>query len=204
MKRLSLADSKILSILLILALCLCLCACRTTAGTDHDQIVRSAIDLAGSYIKLSRYEDALDVYNRALEQANDYRLYYNKAIVLSNLGRNMEAAQICGESFEQFPHIIKLKTAQAHYLRLAGATSDSYNAYQHVLELNPYDRDTRMLYIDYLIEDGQKQIAYEQALIMWDQGYRDEKTIGYLYTLQPNSWQNVYKLIVGEKSSTEQ
>jgi hypothetical protein len=61
-----------------------------------------------------------------------------------------------------------------------------------------------MLYIDYLIEDGQKQIAYEQALIMWDQGYRDEKTIGYLYTLQPNSWQNVYKLIVGEKSSTEQ
>lgn len=204
MKRLSLADSKILSILLILALCLCLCACRTTAGTDHDQIVRSAIDLADSYIKLSRYEDALDVYDRALEQANDYRLYYNKAIVLSNLGRNMEAAQICGESFEQFPHIIKLKTAQAHYLRLAGATSDSYNAYQQVLELNPYDRDTRMLYIDYLIEDGQKQPAYEQALIMWDQGYRDEKTIGYLYTLQPNSWQNVYKLIVGEKSSTEQ
>lgn len=204
MKRLFSADSRPFAILMILALCLCLCACRTTAGSDHDQIVKSAIDLADSYIRLSRYEDALAVYDRALEQANDYRLYYNKAIVLSNLDRKMDAAKLCAESFEQFPHIIRLKTAQAHYLRLAGATADSYAAYQQALELNPYDRETRMLYIDYLIEDGQKQIAYEQALTMWNQGYRDEETVNYLYTLQPNAWQNVYRLIVGEISSTEQ
>ena len=195
MKRLFSADSKTAFILTILALCLCLCACRTTAGTDHDQIVRSAIDLADSYIRLSRYEDALGVYDRALEQANDYRLYYNKAIVLSGMGRNMEAAVLCSESFELFPHVIKLKTAQAYYLRLAGATSDSYNAYRQALELNPYDRDTRKLFIENLIGDGQKQTAYEQALIMWDQGYRDKETMEYLYALQPNAWQNVHDLI---------
>ena len=67
-----------------------LCACRTTAGTDHDQIVRSSIDLADSYISLSRYDDALAVYDKALSEADDYRLYFNKAITLSLLGQNID------------------------------------------------------------------------------------------------------------------
>jgi len=175
-----------------------LCACRTTTGTDHDQIVKSAITLADSYVSLSRYEDALSVYDRAISQANDYRLYYNKAIILSSLGRNLEAARLCSESFERFDHIISFKTAEAKYLRLAGDNSDSYSAYLKALELNPYDRETRIRFIDNLIEDGQNQIAYEQALLMWNQGYRDEKGIEYLYTLQPNNWETLYFQITGK------
>ena len=167
-------------------------------GTDHDQIVKSAINLADSYVSLSRYEDALSVYDRAIEQANDYRLYYNKAIILSALGRNLEAARLCSESFERYDHIISFKTAEAKYLRLSGDNSDSYNAYLKVLELNPYDRETRIRFIDNLIEDGQNQIAYEQALTMWYQGYRDEKGIEYLYKLQPNNWETLYFQITGK------
>ena len=179
-------------------------ACRTTAGTDHDQIVKASIDLADSYIGLARYEEALGVYDRALEQTNDYRLYYNKAIVLSCLDRNLEAAQLCSESFEQFPHILALKKAEAYYFRLAGDSASSFNAYLQVLELNPYDRETRMRFIDNLIEDGQNQTAYEQALLMWNQGYRDAESIGYLYRLQPGAWKNVYELIGTESQIKEQ
>ena len=176
----------------------CLCACRTTTGTDHDQIVKASIDLADSYVSLSRYEDALSVYDRALGQADDYRLYYNKAIVLSSLGRNLEAARLCSESFERYPDIISFKIAEGNYLRLAGDNSGSYSAYLKELELNPYDRETRVILIDCLIEDGQSQIAYEQALLMWNQGYRDEKGIEYLYTLQPNNWETLYFQITGK------
>ena len=172
-----------------------LCACRTTAGTDHDQIVRSSIDLADSYISLSRYDDALAVYDKALSEADDYRLYFNKAITLSLLDQNIEAANLCSECFERYPHIIAFKIAQAKYLRLAGEKALSRNAYAVVLELNPYDRDTRKQLTDDLIEDGENALAYEHALIMWNQGYRDEKTIGYLYKLEPEKWETVFNQI---------
>ena len=176
----------------------CLCACRTTTGTDHDQIVKASIDLADSYVSLSRYEDALSVYDRAIEQADDYRLYYNKAIILSDLGRNLEAARLCSESFDRFSDILSFKIGEAKYLRLAGDNSGSYSAYLKALELNPSDRDTRIRLIDNLIEDGQNQMAYDQALLMWNQGYRDEKGIEYLYTLQPNNWEILYFQITGK------
>ena len=198
MKRRCSADFRRIALLILVTAMFCLCACRTTTGTDHDQIVKSAINLADSYVSLSRYEDALSVYDRAIAQADDYRLYYNKAIILSSLGRNLEAARLCSESFERYDHIISFKTAEAKYLRLSGDNSDSYNAYLKVLELNPYDRETRIRFIDNLIEDGQNQIAYEQALTMWNQGYRDEKGIEYLYTLQPNNWETLYFQITGK------
>ncbi|MBO6000890.1 MAG: hypothetical protein J6P81_03785 [Spirochaetales bacterium] len=197
MKRRCSADKKRIALLILITALFCLCACRTTTGTDHDQIVKAAINLADSYTSLSRYEDALSVYDRAIEQADDYRLYYNKAIILSSLGRNLEAARLCSESFERFSDIISFKVAEAKYLRLAGDNSGSYSAYLKELELNPYDRETRIRLIDNLIEDGQNQMAYDQAILMWNQGYRDEKGIEYLYTLQPNNWEVLYFQITG-------
>ena len=152
------ADTRRIAFLFVLAIIL-LCGCRSTTGTDHDQIVKASIDLADSYTRLSRYEDALNVYDRALEQAEDYRLYYNKAITLSYLGRNDEAAELCAWGFDNYPHIIAFKTAQAFYLRLAGEKSLSREAYLQALELNPYDRDTRTRLIEDLIQDGETQLA---------------------------------------------
>lgn len=197
MKRRCLADFRRIALLILIPLLFLLCACRTTTGTDHDQIVKASIDLADSYVSLSRYEDALSVYDRAIEQADDYRLYYNKAIVLSALGRNLEAARLCSESFERFDDIISFKIAEAKYLRLAGDNAGSYSAYLTELERNPYDRETRIRLIDDLIGDGQDQMAYDQALLMWNQGYRDEKGIKYLYTLQPDNWEILYYQITG-------
>ena len=46
-----------------------------------------------------------------------------------------------------------------------------------------------------VLEDGESALAYEHALIMWNQGYRDEKTIGYLYRLEPEKWETVFNQI---------
>ncbi len=195
MKRPFLADTnlRLLSLILAVALALCLCGCRTTAGTDHDQIVKAAIDLANSYTRLERYEDALSVYDRALLEADDYRLNFNKAVTLSLLGQNSQAAALCADSFDRYPYVIAFKTAQARYLRLAGENTLSRDAYEKVLELNPYDRQTRSQLIEDLISDGENKLAYENALVMWNQGYRDAKTVGYLYSLDESRWETVYR-----------
>ncbi len=196
MKRLYWADAKrLLAALLLVTAVVSLCSCRTTAGTDHDQIVKASIELADLYVRLQRYDDALSVYDRALQEADDYRLYYNKALVLSTLGQNSDAANLCSECFERYPQIISFKIAQARYLRLAGEKSLSRNAYLTALELDPFDRETRAKLIEDLIEDGESDKAYEQALTMWEQGYRDERTIRYLYALEPDKWRNVFHQI---------
>ena len=169
-----------------------LISCRTTSGSDHDQIVRTAIDLADTYRNADRLDDALDVYDRALAQADDYRLYYNKALILSGLDRKLEAAELCANGFEKYPYIIRFKTAQAEFLYAAGNTGTAFEVYNEVLDYNPYDTVTRKLLIERLMESGQSNTAYEQALILWNQGCKDKETVSYLYSVRPDVWRSVY------------
>ena len=175
-------------------------SCRTTSGSEHDQIVRTAIDLANAYTEVNRLEDALDVYDRALAEADDYRLYFNKALILSGLGRTQDAAQLCADGFEKYPYIIKFKAAQAEFLYTAGDTGLAFEVYNEILDLNPYDTVTRKLLIERLMESGQTASAYDQALILWNQGYRDKDTVGYLYSVQPDVWRSVYNQLNPENS----
>lgn len=179
-----------------------LASCRTTSGSDHDQIVRTAIDLADSYSKADRLEDALDVYDRALAEADDYRLYFNKALILSGLDRKQEAADLCALGFEKYPYILKFKTAQAEFLYAAGNTGLAFQVYNEIMELNPYDSEARKLLIERLLTSGQKNSAYEQALILWNQGCKDKDTIGYLYSIRPDVWSSVYSLMNAENSGS--
>ena len=175
-----------------------LSSCRTTAGTDHDQIVRTSIDLAQAYSASGQYASALEVYDRALLEADDYRLYYNKAIILSDLGRNGDAAELCNTSYERYPEIIAFKEAEAIYLNRSGDEDAAQTVYMQILDLNPYDRASRTELIKSLISRKKTDEAYSQALILWNQGYRDKETVTFLYELRPETWENTYKLITGK------
>ena len=170
-------------------------SCRSTAGSDHDQVVRTSIDLAQAYSESGQYARALEVYDRALLEADDYRLYYNKAIVLSDLGQNEEAAQLCDESFIRYPEIIAFKEAQAVYLDRGGDTDAAQAVYMQILDLNPYDRASRTALIESLMAQGKTDEAYNQALVMWNQGYRDKETAAWLYKIRPQTWENVYNTL---------
>lgn len=190
MKRLFWVESLVLVVVMLI------CSCRSTAGTDHDQIVKSAIDLAQTYVASQDYDKAIAVYTKALSQADDYRLYYNYALALSQNGQNTLAATICDNAFERYPYIIDLKKAQAIYYRLDGDIEKSNESYLRILELDPYDRDTRLVLIRQYEEANEIQKAYEMALVMWNQGYKDKTTIEILYRIEPQLWSNVYHQIV--------
>lgn len=201
MKRQSSADNVfiIAAMLAVAVFSMLFTSCRTTSGSEHDQIVRTAIDLANAYTEVNRLEDALDVYDRALAAADDYRLYFNKALILSGLGRNQDAAQLCADGFEKYPYIIKFKAAQAEFLYTAGDTDLAFEVYNEILDLNPYDTVTRKLLIERLMESGQTASAYDQALILWNHGYRDKDTVGYLYSVQSDVWRSVYNQLNPDK-----
>lgn len=187
MKRLSWANS----LFLVIALLLCLCACRSTSGTDHDQIVRTAIDLAETYRSQGRFEKAVEVYDRALTQADDYRLYYNKALALADLGLYADAAQLCAESFERYPYVMAFKKAQAKILDVAGNKEGYFAVCLEMLELNPYDFDTRSELMEAYSEADMGQEAYDQALILWTQGYMLDGVHQYLVKYNPEYWGNI-------------
>ena len=170
---------------------LCLCACRSTSGTDHDQIVRTSIDLAETYRSQGLPELAVEVYDRALTQADDYRLYYNKALALADQGLYPDAAELSSSSFERYPHIIAFKKAQALYLNLAGDRTGFFDVCLEILELNPYDFDTRMELIEAYSDDDMDKEAYDQALILWNQGYMLDSVHQYLVKYNPEYWESI-------------
>ena len=170
----------------------CLCACKTTSGSEHDQVVRTAIDLSDAYVAQGRTDEALDVYERALAEADDYRLYFNKALILTSVSRNEEAAEFCSTAFEKYPYILQFKKMQAYNCLIAGNIDAAEAAILELLMLNPYDNETRSQFIEELIRVGRNDKAYEQALILWNQGFKDKQTVGYLYSLKPEVWGNVY------------
>ena len=187
MKRLFWANT----LFLVMALLLCLCACRSTSGTDHDQIVRTAIDLAETYRSQGLPEKAVDVYDRALTQADDYRLYYNKAIALADMGLYADAAALCSESFDRFPYVMSFKKAQAKYLELAGNRSGYFAVCLEILELNPYDYGTREELMEAYSESDMAEESYNQALILWNQGYMFESVHQYLVKYNPEYWDGI-------------
>ena len=177
--------------LILVMVMLCLCACRSTSGNDHDQIVRTAIDLAETYRAQGLSQKAVEVYDRALTQADDYRLYYNKALALADQGLYLNAAALCDESFIHFPYVIAFKKAQITYLVLAEEKERSFDVYLEILELNPYDYETRRDLIEAYSNAGMDKEAYDQSLILWNQGYFLDSVLYYLDKYNPDYWGNI-------------
>lgn len=174
----------------------CLCSCKSTAGTDHDQIVKSAIDLAQTYVSSQDYDKAIAVYEKALDQAEDFRLSYNYALALSETGQYRQASEVCAIAFTRYPHIITFKKAQAIYLAMDGNLADSNQIHLEILALDPYDKEARLSLIAQYESMDEMDKAYEEALVLWNQGYKEKTTIEILYRIEPQLWSNIYHQIV--------
>ena len=164
MKRLSLVDGSKTSAVVALAFVLAvaaflLCGCASTASNGNDQIVKAAIELAEEYRSLGRLEDSIGVYDKALERTYDYRLLYNKALTIANLGDFEQAAALCQEGHGSFPYILAFKKAQAKYYIELERWQDAASSYIEVLELDPYDTSTRKALISLYVTNNEPSKA---------------------------------------------
>ena len=157
-----------------------LCGCASTASNGNDQIVKAVIELAEEYRSLGRLEDSIGVYDKALERTYDYRLLYNKALTIANLGDFEQAAALCQEGHGSFPYILAFKKAQAKYYIELERWQDAASSYIEVLELDPYDTSTRKALISLYVTNNEPSKAAEQATILWNQGYRTAETVGLM------------------------
>lgn len=157
-----------------------LCGCASTASNGNDQIVKATIELAEEYRSLGHLEEAFNVYDRALERTYDYRLLYNKALTIANLGDFEQAAALCQEGHGSFPYILAFKKAQAKYYIELGSWHEAATSYLEVLELDPYDTSTRKALISLYVTNNEPSKAAEQATILWNQGYRTAETVGLM------------------------
>ena len=148
---------------------------------SNDEVVSSAIELATEYCNRKMYKEALEVYNKALTETNDYKFLYNKALVLAYLGLYEEAVSLCQDSFENYPYVISFKKAQAIFYEKMNNWDKVYSIYNEILNLNPYDTETRNKLIKIYSNNGEEEKAIEQATILWNQGY---KTLDILQMLK--------------------
>jgi len=181
LKKLSLDKFLILSLILtaLVTTLVFLCGCTTTVASSNEdeQIIKTAIELATEYCNRKQFENALDVYDKALQEVHDYRLIFNKALVLSYMGQIEDAILLCESGYNEYPYILSFKKAQAQYYVKLGALDQSCNVYLGILELNPYDTETRKALIEIYTQNNDNEKAYEQLQILWDQGYKDLEII---------------------------
>lgn len=175
----------LVDIFILLSVIFILPGCSTVSKTDiSEQFIKTTIDSANDYISKGEYDLALEVYNSALKSISDYRLIYNKSIVLAYMGNYAEAAEICKKGFEEYNYIISFKTAQAYYYTLESNNEKACEVYLEILDLNPYDTTTRNNLISAYKELGMYEQALEQAYIMWNQGYKTSNNLSLIKELQ--------------------
>ncbi len=158
MKRQS--SVKLIALFLILMVFV---SCRT-ADTNANEILKASIDLATEYSKAGEYDKAIDVYDRAWSQLEDYRILYNKAMTLAACGRYSQAIIVCREGVEKFPMIMAFRTA------LASFSDTDTTVLEEILELDPYNSVIRLKLMNILYENGDIERAKYHASILWDQG----------------------------------
>ena len=175
-------------------------SCASSEGQQHDEIVFTAIRLANKFISNSMYEEALDTYDRALKEASDYRLTYNKALVLAYMKRYEEAAQLCDQGFTTYPYIMSFKKAQYEFLGMNNDSEGQAEVLNQILEINPYDRKTRENLIQLYITQNKTSDAINHATWLFEHGFTDNETIKLLYSLEPGKWKNLYNSLNEQKT----
>ncbi|MCF0237195.1 MAG: hypothetical protein HUK24_01240, partial [Sphaerochaetaceae bacterium] len=83
--------NKINKLLITVLFAFTLISCTSTTGQEADEIIKTAIDLGEKYNSLKLYDKSCEVYEKALEEVKDYRLYYNYSISLYCSGSYNEA-----------------------------------------------------------------------------------------------------------------
>lgn len=179
--------------LVIILVILCLTSCATVfTDSELNEIVALAILLADQQIASQDYVGAIKTYNRAIEDADDYRLYYNKAYTMSLNNNNYQAAQLCEQASDKFPEkkpdFLK---AMAYYLIMCNELDRAVKVYDNLLEIDD-DDEIKLDLCDLLILCGETQRAISIAKELWNNKHYDERTAGILYTCDPDSWDVVY------------
>ena len=172
------------SLLLLLFLFIFTACSSVSKANTTEQAVKNAIESANDYCSKGQYDLALEVYTSALENITDYRLIYNKALVLAYQGSYKEAIEVCQEGFDKFDYILAFKNAQAYYNTLAGNDAEACKVYLEILEINPYDTTTRNTLIERYKALEEYDKALGQALIMWNQGYKTSDNLKLIEELK--------------------
>ena len=144
-------------------------SCRT-ADSNANEILKSSIDLATAYAKEGRYDEAIDVYDRAWSQLADYRILYNKAMTLAACGRYPQAIVACRDGVGRFPEIMAFRTALASFLETEGRINECCKVLEEILVLDPYNSTLRLKLMNMLYEKEDTVRAKYHAEVLWNQG----------------------------------
>ena len=147
----------IVAVVLVIGLLL---GCASTEAASRRQ-VDAAISEAGGYVRSGNFSQATQVYAPLLERfPSDYRLLYNYALVLADMGEHQESLDILG-TLNALTNYRNSKYLKA--LAGVGAASGQWEiAREHwkmIVSLDPLDREIRKL----LVASYSDAALYEEA-----------------------------------------
>jgi len=172
-------------------------SCRT-ADSNANEILKSSIDLATAYAKAGDYDSAIDVYDRAWSQLEDYRILYNKALTLAADGRYPQAIEVCRKGIDKYPSIMAFRTALVSFLETEGRINECCRELEMILELDPYNSTLRLKLMNLLYEKGDTIKAKYHASVLWDQGKINKDTAKVL------EYEALYEILTRGEAVREQ
>lgn len=171
------------------------CSCASINTPKEDQIVKTSIDLAKSYVQLKEFDKAEDVYKQALNEVSDYRLWYNLSIVQYEKNELDDAIQSLNRAISKNKNNQSFLNTKVMYLEKA----ERYDEAIEILEkLNKTAKDktqNQKKIITLLMNSGKNDQAYQMALDLWNKGTKDSFISDVLYKIGGDEWEIVNKVL---------
>lgn len=180
-----------LCLILITMILVCSCTTNTAVG---DQIVATSIKLAQAYAGQGLTQQAIDVYEKALKETDDYRIKYNLSILYANIERYTRALFLIDECLAAKPDDQTIFSTKIKYLENQKNYGQIIAIYEKKLAAK-YEVATEKTIISYLVKADDLEQAYSRALKLWESGTKDSAVADILYLYSPEQWDAVHKVL---------
>lgn len=172
-------------------LCITLVSC---ANLNNSTYINKSLLEANTYIKNSKFEKAIEVYDKILlKQPLNQKALFNKAVLLRNSNNNEDALEILSLLIETYPNNIKPYQLKIEILRDMDNSDKVIKTYNSLFSLTPYLYTYRAQYLEYLIsiyKIEEKSIyneIKENSLFLLSQNQETNTALKALCTIEKNN-----------------
>lgn len=170
-------------------------SCQSTNTSEENQIIRTSIELATSYCKIGNYEKARDVYLTALENSNDYRLYYNLSLVYNYLDDYKSACSTIENCYSLTDNDDLIYKKHIDYLISMSELNKADTLYNQYMESYPDNNDIKVSYAKFLLDNNFTDKAYDYALNLFNENINVNEVVSILHQINKDEWDVVYRVL---------
>ncbi len=191
-------------LLLLVLLCLSFTSCKTTGNNTprENEIVSYSIRLAEEKVRRGLPWQAIEIYETAFKEADDWRLLYNEALVYSKMGYYPNAVELLERVRDEWEETESTWPALASIYALNGQDREAKQQYESYLRNHRDDKTVLEAYMSFCFRCRYYGEAYNAALDLWNMQVFKKEVVDVLYSVDEAQWGAVRRLFPDENNDS--